>query len=414
MAMDPSPATHTTVYRQEGRFAGWPANFGMWAWGDELVVVFTEGRFKNTPKGHKRDTSQPFENLQGRSLDGGETWSVEPFNGPAPKNRALTSDAHMVPELGIGNPYEGENPPRPLNEPLDFTDPETVVMVTHTTHHRAPGQVHSWFHVSRDRCRTWQGPFCFHGLDSPWQKYSPACGRQVGPKSSEATLQPIEARRLLPRAVNPALELAGRTDVVPLRRGRALFMLTAQKEDGHEGRVYCAQTRDGGRTFEVKAPLGDEPERFEIMPSSVRLDSGRILTAVRREEADRTPSIRLYESTDEGASWQSAAPPVPEMGQRGSNPPAMFKTPSGRLALVYGYRTAPCGIRATISDDQGKSWSRPIVLRRDGGDGDLGYPRVALRADGKAVTCYYYNEHTDGERFIGATIWDADAAAPAP
>ncbi len=36
--------------------------------------------------------------------------------------------------------------------------------------------------------------------------------------------------------------------------------------------------------------------------------------------------------------------------------------------------------------------------------------RAVVRSDGKLVTCYYFNEHTDGERFIGATIRDVDAA----
>ena len=363
---------HTTVYRQKDRFAGWPANFGMWAWGDEVVVVFTEGRFENRSYIHKCDPTAPFRNLQGRSLDGGETWTVEPFNGPTPNNRALASDGHMAPELRIGNPFEGENPPVPLTAPIDFTDPETAVMVIHTTHGHAPGQVHSWFHVSRDRCRSWQGPFCFHGLD-------------------------------------PAIELVGRTDVVPLGRDHALFMLTVQKSNGHEGRVLCAETCDGGRAFRVRSPLGPEPERYEIMSSSLRLPDGQLLSAVRREAADGKPSICMYRSTDEGASWHEAAPPVPEMGEHGSNPPALVRTGSGRLALVYGYRNPPFGVCAVVSDDDGETWSEPVVLRADGGDGDLGYPRAVLRADGKLVACYYYNEHTDGERFIGATIWDVDA-----
>ena len=33
---------HVIVYRETGKFAGWPANYGMWAWGDEIVVGFTQ------------------------------------------------------------------------------------------------------------------------------------------------------------------------------------------------------------------------------------------------------------------------------------------------------------------------------------------------------------------------------------
>ena len=37
---------HLVVYRETGKFAGWPANYGMWAWdnglGGEIVVGFTQ------------------------------------------------------------------------------------------------------------------------------------------------------------------------------------------------------------------------------------------------------------------------------------------------------------------------------------------------------------------------------------
>ena len=34
---------HITLYREPGRYAGWPANYGIWAWGDEIVVGFAAG-----------------------------------------------------------------------------------------------------------------------------------------------------------------------------------------------------------------------------------------------------------------------------------------------------------------------------------------------------------------------------------
>lgn len=46
------------------------------------------------------------------------------------------------------------------------------------------------------------------------------------------------------------------------------------------------------------------------------------------------------------------------------------------------------------------------MLRKDGAAWDLGYPRTVERPDGRLVTIYYYNDDQDGERYIGATIWD--------
>ena len=64
----------------------------------------------------------------------------------------------------------------------------------------------------------------------------------------------------------------------------------------------------------------------------------------------------------------------------------------GRLALMYGFRSEPYGMRARLSNDKGQTWSDEIVLRNDAGCWDLGYPRSVQRPDGKIVTVYYYND----------------------
>ena len=65
-----------TIYREPGRYAGWPANYGIWAWDNEIVVGFTVGYHKSDAGFHRRDSDKPFTGMQGRSLDGGETWHV--------------------------------------------------------------------------------------------------------------------------------------------------------------------------------------------------------------------------------------------------------------------------------------------------------------------------------------------------
>ena len=38
---------HVIVYKEVGRYAGWPANYGIWSWGDEIVTGFTLGFHNN-------------------------------------------------------------------------------------------------------------------------------------------------------------------------------------------------------------------------------------------------------------------------------------------------------------------------------------------------------------------------------
>jgi hypothetical protein len=115
----------------------------------------------------------------------------------------------------------------------------------------------------------------------------------------------------------------------------------------------------------------------------------------------------MYRSDDNGATWRYWSKPAPDTGIHNGNPPSLVKLRDGRLAITYGYRSAPYGIRARLSTDEGATWSDEIVLRSGGGAWDLGYTRSLQRPDGKIVTIYYFNDHPDSERYIGATIWDA-------
>ena len=114
--------------------------------------------------------------------------------------------------------------------------------------------------------------------------------------------------------------------------------------------------------------------------------------------------IIVLVSDDNGATWEYMNTPVASTGV-GGNPPAMIERRDGRLCLTYGYRDAPYAMCAKLSADGGATWGKEILLRNDGGNHDLGYPRTVQRADGKVVTVYYFNDHPDGERYVAATIW---------
>src|SRR4030042_212946 len=80
-----------TVFRKEGGFAGWPANGGLWSWGNEIVVGFKLRARKPGKDFHAIDRSRPATRAQARSLDGGETWQLEEpaLREPGPQNPAL-------------------------------------------------------------------------------------------------------------------------------------------------------------------------------------------------------------------------------------------------------------------------------------------------------------------------------------
>ena len=55
------------VYAEPGRFGGWPANHGLWAWSNEILVGFSRGFYKDLGERHNIDRERPEEHLLARS-----------------------------------------------------------------------------------------------------------------------------------------------------------------------------------------------------------------------------------------------------------------------------------------------------------------------------------------------------------
>ena len=339
----PAVSRHVLIYKEEGRYGGWPANHGIWSWGNEILVGFSAAYFQHkSPDRHQYDSSKPEEPRLARSLDGGETWQIE-------------SPRSLLP------PEQGGKPVTVLREPMDFAAPGFAMTLRFTDTNRGPSRLF----YSLDRGRNWKGPYEL-----------PMMGRTG---------------------------IAARTDYVINGPRDAFVFLTAAKANGREGRPFCARTADGGLTWNFVSWIGAEPAGFAIMPSTVRLAARHMLTAVRVHEG-KQDWIDLYQTRDDGAHWQYLARPVPSTGGPGGNPPSMIRLKDGRICITYGYRSEPHEIRARLSGDDGKTWSGDIVLRR-AATWELGYTRSVERPDGKIVTVYYYPEERESGRVIAATIW---------
>ena len=154
------------------------------------------------------------------------------------------------------------------------------------------------------------------------------------------------------------------------------------------------------------------------MPSTVRISEKELFltSRVRHETADwneltlkereKSRYIDSWVSHNNGNSWEYVGKPVDELGE--GNPPALVRLRDGRLCLTYGFRAEPFSICAKLSSDNGKTWSKPFVLRNDGAGRDIGYVRSVQRPDGKVVTVYYFQDNEQPERYIGCTIWNPD------
>jgi hypothetical protein len=334
------------VYYKEGRFAGWPANNGIWSWDDEIVVGFSLGYFLENPLHHSIDEKRGSDPVLSRSIDGGETWVLEgKWTDKISKSRS---------------------------DKVNFKHPDLALRCTR-----------EGFYASYDRAKTWQGPFLFP--DFGYEK------------------------------------ITTRTDYITLSENECLFFLSFEDktvEARLEDKAFAAITRDGGKSFEKLGEICPDDKYRAVMPSSIMINDGHIVTALRRRYdqpfGDERPRlsknwIDVFESKNYGKSWKFLSKVADtDMGKHNGNPPSMIKLEDGRLLITYGYRAVPYSIRAKISGDNGKSWSKEIILRSDCREFDAGYTRTVQRKDGKIVTVYYIPTDEKYEQHIEATVWDPD------
>jgi hypothetical protein len=349
LAADAPAIHHTIVFQEEGRFAAWPANHGIWSWDNEIVVGFVLAYHKLNPEGgHDIDRSRPSTVRQARSLDGGETWTVED-----PKLPNVRRDE-----------FASQDGTKSLASPIDFSSPDMAVKFY-------MGDVY----YSGDRCRTWQGPYQL-----------PTFGRS---------------------------RLLARTDYLIEGRDRiTAFVAAAKAESEQEGQPLCIRTTDGGLTWNLVGWIGPQPPLnygYAIMPATVRVGETGYLSMIRRGGAfdgEKRWWVEPWLSHDDGKSWYLLDQP---QISNGGNPATLTRLRNGHLALAYGWRHSPYGIRTRISQNDGQSWSNERSIRSDGTGWDIGYPRTVQRADGKCVTIYYYYNDDSPERYIACTIWTPES-----
>ena len=351
----PRAVRHVVVYREEGRFAGWPANHGIWSWGDEILVGFSRGYYKDRGPFHHIDKERPEEFNLARSQDGGMTWSLE---DPQPLG-ILAGTAGM--RHGTMPPGLAEDQLIELREPIRFDHSNFAMTVRMQNSNKGTSR----FFYSYDRGKHWRGPFPLPLFD------------QKG--------------------------VMGRTDYVVDGSETCTIFLTASKANGREGRPFCCRTTDGGLTWKFLSFIGPEPDGYAIMPSSARLAPRELVTTIRQQNLPQS-WIDAYISHDDGLTWSFLSKPEPDTGE--GNPPSLLRLPGNRLCLIYGSRKEPFGIYTRLSSDLGKTWGDAVALRSDAGGRDIGYVRSIVRPDGRVVAVYYYQDRSGPTRYLAATIWN--------
>ncbi len=162
--------------------------------------------------------------------------------------------------------------------------------------------------------------------------------------------------------------------------------------------THLMTSPDQGRTWNYSCPVASDDKMAFNETSLYETPKGDLVAFIRTEQGqDHTVIARSSDSGKSFRPWQDA-------GFQG-HPHYALRLPDNRVLLVYGYRHSPFGVRARVLDSEcsDASSAPEIILRDDGGNGDLGYPWATLLPDNRVLVVYYFNK-ADGPRHIAGTI----------
>ncbi|MEZ4867392.1 MAG: sialidase family protein [Caldilineaceae bacterium] len=357
-------AEHITIYYNPAEFCGWPFNHGFWAFSNnELLVSFSRGPCSYQTRydmGHSMVDALGGEYVVLRSTDGGQTW---PVDGLTSLGTRLGLERHLRAGIGTSAP----------TTPLDWTSPDFCMTAGFGIPPKDAQHV-GYVQYSRDRGHTWEGPYPMPAFGFSW--------------------------------VQVKVDYLVRPD------GLVLLFVTVGQKDGRRGDRFVAvyATPDGGLTWNylsaIQPTSSDAGFVNRYYASPVLLPDGRILVALRCQIDACNAWPEIFESADGGRTWRFVSR-VSDWG----GPTHLLRLTDGRLLASYGYRVRPYGIRARVSEDDGRSWGAELILRDDAGSWDLGYPRTVQLSGGRVMVAYYFNRADDkvqldgGVRHIAGTVF---------
>jgi hypothetical protein len=183
--------------------------------------------------------------------------------------------------------------------------------------------------------------------------------------------------------------------ITPAPDGTLLMAVYGSAREPREGvreTSILLRSADGGETWgnESLVTSGHNEASYAFLPD------GRMVAAARSESGH----VAVLFSGDQGRTWSKPA----QVTRDGEHPADLTLLSSGRLLLTYGRRIRPMGCGLLVSDDGGKTWNRDreVLLAGDGIENtDLGYPSTVQLDDGRIVTILYYASGSEMSQSFG-------------
>ena len=349
------------------------------------IALLNDGRwiaaFAHSPRRRLTNRHPPgdplFRTLLSRTSDRGETWE-EPYFAPdfnwsgveTPGVAVLSDGTVVLTQFRFGwYPLGLAKKRRAAGEPISIC---------------LPG-------------RGWTEDF----TDDQWDDAEYSCARGYHGLYAHLSTDDGDTFETVKLDTGPYRDGFTRVGVVELSDGRVAYPVTEHHPPASRHTyLFVSQTR--GRTWDPPVIMVDSPDLSFGEPHIAEVAPGEIYAIL------RTTNLGGYlhscRSLDRGATW-STPEPTPMFGGPGSgNPGHLLVLHDGRLLCTYGRRTAPFGIRASLSGDGGRTWQAEpeIIIRDDLPNRNLGYATTIEYEPGHLFVCYYGQE-PDGVTCVQGT-----------
>jgi len=180
-------------------------------------------------------------------------------------------------------------------------------------------------------------------------------------------------------------------------------LLYAGKDLYRSNRIGAAASTDDGRSWKwlgkIPTRPGDDFKQYHEL-HAVQCKSGTIVAHIRNHNPKNAGETLQSHSTDGGVTWS-----VPRSIGVWGLPSHLLRLSDGRVLMSYGHRRKPLGNQARVSSNEGKTWSRPLLLSTDGVSGDLGYPSTVQLADGSLVSAWYERQKKSPAAVLRQAKW---------
>jgi hypothetical protein len=187
------------------------------------------------------------------------------------------------------------------------------------------------------------------------------------------------------------------------KSGRILWVVAgADSATGNKTSTHLLVSDDKGFTWKYASVVATDNNATFNETSVYETPRGDIVAFLRTANLDDQACIAR--SRDGGRSFE----PWQKMGFQG-HPLNAMRLPDKRVLVTYGYRHIPYGIRARILNEECTDFATApeIILRDDGGNGDIGYTWPVMTDKNHILVTYYFNKN-DGTRHIAGTILEIE------